>query len=104
MAVARRIFRYVAEGRSLHGVKRALEVEGVPSPNGNRHWGASFLRTLVLEDVYRPHSYAEIAALVSPEVAARLDEDEQYGIFWSNRTRTTRRRVSEAGPDGREYR
>jgi site-specific DNA recombinase len=104
MAVVRRIFRYVAEGRSLHGVKRALEVEGVPTPNGNRHWGASFLRTLVLEDVYRPHSYVEIEALVSPEVVARLDEDEQYGIFWWNRTRTTRRRVSEAGPDGREYR
>ena len=104
MALVRRIFRYVAEGRSLHGVKRALEVEGVPTPNGNRHWGASFLRTLVLEDVYRPHSYAEIEALVSPEIVARLDENEQYGIFWWNRTRTTRRRVSEAGSDGREYR
>ena len=58
----------------------------------------------MLEDVYRPHSYAEIEALVSPEIVARLDEDEQYGIFWWNRTRTTRRRVSEAGSDGREYR
>src|SRR5918998_2294068 len=34
----------------------------------------------------------------------RGDEAKSYGVFWSNRTRTTRRRVSEAGPNGREYR
>jgi recombinase-like zinc beta ribbon protein len=37
-------------------------------------------------------------------VAARLDTDECYGIFWFNRTRTTRKRESVAGPTGREYR
>ncbi len=104
MIVVRRIFREVAEGRSLHSVKLALEREDVPTPSGGRHWGASFLRTLVLEDVYRPHPYAEIEALVSSEVAARLDGDKSYGVFWSNRTRTTRKRVSEVGPGGREYR
>jgi site-specific DNA recombinase len=104
MATVRRIFREVAEGRPLHGVKRALELEGVPAPNGGRYWGPSFLRTLVQEDVYRPHPYAEIKALVSSVVADRLDEAKSYGVFWSNRTRTTRRRVSEAGPNGREYR
>jgi site-specific DNA recombinase len=104
MTVVRRIFREVAEGRSLHSVKRALDLEGVPTPSGGRYWGASFLRTLVLEDVYRPHAYAEIEGLVSPEVAARLDEGKSYGIFWSSRTRTTRKRVSETSPDVREYR
>jgi hypothetical protein len=58
----------------------------------------------VLEDVYSPHPYAEIEALVSPEVAARLDKTDSYGVFWSNRTRTTRRRVSGTSQDGREYR
>jgi hypothetical protein len=38
------------------------------------------------------------------KVAARLDESASYGIFLFNRTRTTRKRLSEAGPDGREYR
>jgi site-specific DNA recombinase len=104
MAIVRRVFREVAEGRSLHSVKRALDLEGVPTPSGGRYWGASFLRTLVLEDVYRPHPYAEIEGLVSPEVAARLDEGKSYGIFWSNRTRTTRKRVSETSSDRREYR
>jgi site-specific DNA recombinase len=58
----------------------------------------------VLEDVYRPHTYTEIEALVSSAVVARLDESESYGNFWSNRTRTTRKRVAEAGPSGRKYR
>ena len=104
MAVVRRIFREVAGGRSLHGVKRVLEMEGIPAPNGGRYWGPSFLRTLVLEDVYRPHPHAEVDTLLASEVAARLDKDRSYGIFWSNRTRTTRRRVLETTPDGREYR
>jgi site-specific DNA recombinase len=60
MLVVRRIFQLVSEGETLHGVKRALELEGAPAPEGGRYWGASFLRTLVLEDVYRPHTYAEI--------------------------------------------
>jgi hypothetical protein len=62
------------------------------------------LRTLVLEDVCSPHPYTEIEALVSPEVAARLDKSDSYGVFWSNRSRTTRRRVSETSQDGWEYR
>jgi len=104
MSVVRRIFQLVAEGETLHGVKRTLELEGVPTPEGGQYWGASFLRTLVLEDVYRPHTYTEIEALVSSAVVARLDESKSYGIFWSNCTRTTRKRVSEPGPNGREYR
>ena len=70
------------------------------------YWTQSFVRTLILDDVYRPHTYAEIEALVAQQVAARLDETERYGVFWFNRTRTTRKRVSVAGPGGagREYR
>ena len=102
--VVRRIFQLVAEGETFNRVKRVLEREGVPSPEGGQYWGRSFLRTLVLEDVYRPHTYTEIEELVSPAVAARLHQDECYGIFWSNRPRTTRTRVSSPGPNGREYR
>ena len=56
------------------------------------YWTQSFVRTLILDDVYRPHTYAEIEALVAQQVAARLDETERYGVFWFNRTRTTRKR------------
>lgn len=62
------------------------------------------LRTLVLEDVYRPHPREEIEALVTYEVAVRLDAGKSYGVFWSNRTRSKCKRVSEASQDGREYR
>ncbi|MDP9474596.1 MAG: recombinase family protein [Actinomycetota bacterium] len=104
MAVVRRIFREVAEGSSLHSIKRALDLEGVPTPNGGRYWGPSYLRTLVLEDVYRPHSYAEVKELVSQDVAARLDASRSYGVFWSNRTFTTRKRVPETNGGERGYR
>jgi site-specific DNA recombinase len=108
MSVVRLIFRAVAEGQSLYRVKRSLELDGVSPPTngkrGGKYWGASYLRRLVMEDVYKPHAYQEVAVLVAPEVSARLDESESYGIFWFNRTRTTRKRESVAGPEGREYR
>jgi site-specific DNA recombinase len=107
MAIVRRIFRMVVEGETLYSVKRTLERDGVPPPangeKGGRYWSASYLRSLVLEDVYKPHAYAEIEALVAPEVSARLDKSANYGIFWFNRRRTTRKRESVAGPNGREY-
>jgi site-specific DNA recombinase len=34
MSVVRRIFQLVAEGETLHGVKRTLELEGAPTPEG----------------------------------------------------------------------
>src|ERR687890_1325195 len=114
MAVVRRIFRLVSSGTSLYGVKRSLELDGVPPPgNGTkpkrRFWSPSFLRTVVKDDVYKPHASDEIAGLVdegllAEEVAASLDESSSYGIFWFNRTRTTRKRVTKVGSTGKEYR
>src|SRR5215208_6192698 len=107
MRLVQRIFLHVSAGETLNSIKRKLELEGVSPPmNGHRggvYWTPSFLRNLILDDVYRPHVFSEIAAMVAPEVAARLDESESYGVFWFNRTRTTRKKVSVAGPDGREY-
>ena len=108
ISVVRRIFHLVGKGETLYRVKRTLELDGVTPPaNGNRggtYWSASHLRRMIQEDVYRPHTYAKVAEMVSSEVAARLDEAECYGIFWFNRTRTTRKRESVSGPTGREYR
>jgi hypothetical protein len=45
----------------------------VPTPKRARHWDCSFIRVCVLDDVYKPHTFEEVRALVSLEVAARLD-------------------------------
>jgi len=113
IAVVRHIFHAVAGGSSLYGVKRSLESENVPPPgNGHkasgRFWYSCFLRTVVKDDVYKPHAPNEIAGLVdegllAEEVAASLDDSLSYGIFWFNRTRTTRKRVTKAGSNGKEY-
>jgi hypothetical protein len=72
-------------------VRRALEAEGLPTPGGRRYWSQMFVRSAVLDDVYRPHAYQELKALLSPEVAIRLDPDRGYGIYWYNRRRNTYR-------------
>jgi hypothetical protein len=63
------------------------------------------VRRMIASDIYRPHSFEEISELVAPEVAARLDPHEEYGIQWYNRQRVTERTVSEPdGNGGRRYR
>jgi site-specific DNA recombinase len=107
MPVVRRIFRMIGlEGMSIRAVKRALENEGVPVPsgkNGKHSWDTQFVRHVVLNDVYKPHTYDEIAGLVSPDVVAKLDKQKTYGIWWFNRERIVRRRMVKNGKDGREY-
>ena len=105
MRVVRRIFRMVGtEGQALNAVKRALEAEGVPTPSGKRRWLTHVIRGFILNDVYRPHPFGEVSGMVAPEVAARLDPDGCYGVWWFNRERWTRRRIAEASGDGRVYR
>ena len=80
----RRIFHMVAEGFSVHGTKEALEAAGVPPPRGV-HWQRTYVRECIFDDVYKPHSFKEVAALVSPEVAARLNPSKDYGVWLYNR-------------------
>jgi site-specific DNA recombinase len=47
-------------------------------------WGDHTLRRLIAKDVCRSHTFEEIACLMAPEVATRLDPDEHYGIQWFN--------------------
>ena len=99
MRVVRRIFEMVGvEDRTLHAVRRALEREGEKSPDGKPRWDTPVISRLILNDVYRPHSYEETAKLVSAEVAARLEPDETYGVWWYNRHRITRKQIAEDGP------
>jgi len=103
MRIVRRIFHDVAEGSALRAIALALEREGVPTPRGARFWDRSFFRTCVLDDIYRPHTFEEVAAAVSPEVAARLDLSMAYGLWWFNRRRITSKPVSEVSGDSRRY-
>ena len=102
MLIVRRIFRMIGvEGSSIRGAKRALEDDGVPVPSrksGKLSWDSTFIRHVVLNDVYKPHTYAQIAELVSPDVAAKLDRRKSYGVWWFNRERIVRRPPSTRFP------
>ena len=105
MAVVRRIFYIVGtEGASLRAVAKTLEGEGIPTPKRAKHWNRSFFRACIRDNVYRPHTFEEVGAAVTPEVAARLDPDKNYGLWWFNRLGHKVRQVSEPSGDGRRYR
>jgi site-specific DNA recombinase len=106
MRVMQRIFREVgAEGRTMYAVKAALDREGVAPPLKGKFWSLKYIRDRIHDDVYKPHSYSEVSALVSPEVAAQLDPSKNYGVWWFNRRRHETRHVAESGPDReRRYR
>src|SRR5918995_1738189 len=105
MEVIRRIFRMVGiEGRSPGSLARVFDREGVPRPKGTKRWDRSFFRECILADIYKPHSFEEVRAVVSAEVAAHLDPEKRYGLWWFNRRGVKVEQVSEPGPDGRRYR
>ena len=107
MGMVRRVFGLVAGGASLSSVADTLDREGVPTPRGGRFWDRTFLRSCILDDVYRPHTADEVRVLVSSEVAAGLDPNRHYGVWWYNRRGLTRKRGAEPfgrGGDGKGYR
>ena len=70
------IFRMVgAEGHTMNATRVASNREGVRPPSGGRFWSPKYIRETIKDDVYRSHSYDDVAALVSEEVAARLDPE-----------------------------
>jgi site-specific DNA recombinase len=104
MRVVRRIFYMVGvENRSLYAARKALEDEGAPAPSGRRTWNVPCIRNIVNDDVYKRHTYEEVAQLVPPEVATRLQPDKLYGVFWFNRTRRTIKQTTETSPNGKVY-
>jgi hypothetical protein len=109
MAVVKRIFRLVGtEGVAIRGVKRIFEREGLPTPEGKKIWGQFFIREVIKDDAYRPHSWNEIERLVArdqmaAEVAFRLDPQKPYGIWWFNRRRTKTYQEAVSVPEGKRY-
>ncbi len=105
MEVVEKIFRLVADGVAVRAIQARLYTEGIPAPKGGPLWDDRVLRRLITNDVYRPHGFEETAALVTPEVAARLDPAEGYGIQWFNRKKASVHTVTEPdGNGGRRYR
>jgi site-specific DNA recombinase len=105
MEVVRRIFYMVGtEGQSLRAVAKTFEREGLPTPKRAKHWNRSFLRACIRDDVYRPHTFEEVKEKVVPHVAARLDPNRSYGLWWFNRLGHKVRQVSEPSGNGRRYR
>jgi hypothetical protein len=105
MPIVREIFRMIgAEGEPIYAAKKELERRGISTPYGKRGWSQAYIRKIVQSDVYRPHAYDEIAPLVAPEVAAKLDEEKRYGIWWWGRKRHIQKQTSESTPEGRRYR
>ena len=88
MPVVRHIFRMAGvDGLAVNGIKRALDAEGVPTPSGRKYWHWRAIQSFIMDDVYRPHDFEEVAQLLTPEVAATLNPDERYGVWWYNRQR-----------------
>ena len=100
-AVVEKIFRLAAEGHGARAIQTRLYREDVPSPTGKALWHGPVLKRIVLSDIYKPHTYEEVAGLVPQEVAATLDEGGEWGIRWWNRSSQKSRQVSEPAQDGR---
>ena len=105
MRVVARIFGMAAEGMGPKAIQTRLYAEGVPSPSGKPMWPHRVIKAqILLNDLYRPHSHDEVAALVSSEVAARLDPDRNYGVWWFNRRNVSKKHASlPDGNGGRRY-
>jgi site-specific DNA recombinase len=89
MPVVRRLFELVGHrGLPMYAAGRQLEREGDWAPRGGP-WRVSVIRNLLRNDAYRPHTHAEVAALVTPEVAATLDPEGVYGIHYFGKRRVT---------------
>src|SRR5215204_3836783 len=93
MEVVCRIFRSVAEGTAVRSVRRSLERDGIPAPSGIGRWNQTTIRNIIGSELYAPHTHEEVATVVEPDVAARLDREALYGLWAWNTRKTTRRKV-----------
>jgi site-specific DNA recombinase len=105
MRIVEKIFTMAASGIGPKAMQTRLYAEGIPSPTGRAMWSHRILKVqMVLNDLYKPHAYDEIAPLLSPEVAANLDPNKMYGIWWYNRRNVTKSYDTETDGDrGKRY-
>ena len=91
--MVRRIFHSVAEGVAVRSVRIDLERDGIPAPSGISRWNHTTIRNIIGSELYAPHTYKEVVALVESEVAARLDKGTVYGLWTWNTRKTMRRKA-----------
>jgi site-specific DNA recombinase len=61
--VVRRIFDLVGnQGKTVSATVNLLNEQAIPSPAGGK-WNTKTIRTMILDDIYRPHTAAELALL-----------------------------------------
>jgi site-specific DNA recombinase len=89
MPTVRRVFELINEKGSINGTINTLHAEGTPSPTG-KNWSHAVIRRMLLNDVYKPHSPAEVAALTG-----QPEPDGPRGIWYYNRRTVKRRREAE---------
>ena len=104
ITVVREIFESLAAGETPYSIVERLEAKGIPSPAGRKEWNVIVLRRIAFNDVYKPHTTAELEPLLSSEVHARLGPEECYGVWWFNRRRKTIKPVVELVSGDRRYR
>src|SRR5215213_9238958 len=104
MLVVEKIFGMAEAGLGPGAIQTRLYAEGVPSPTGKRMWQRQVVRRMVENDIYLPYTCNEVKELVSTEVAARLDPELAYGLWWYGRLEVTVHAVSETdGNGGKRY-
>jgi site-specific DNA recombinase len=88
MRTIRRIFEWVGEQHlSITGTINRLQDEGVRSPSGGARWDGKTLRSMIMNDAYRPHTKEDLRELgVTSEVLSTL-EDGFYGVCWYGKRR-----------------
>jgi hypothetical protein len=95
MEIVRRVF-YMAgvEKTTIYAIKKDLKSRSLKTPSGKADWDSTFIRGLLLNDLYKPHTFEEMCLIVSSEVAARLDRGARCGVWWSGRRAFERKLVS----------
>jgi site-specific DNA recombinase len=97
----KRIFRMVAvEGYALHAVKKVFDAEGVLTPGSAnsaitgdcKYWQKTFIKRLIENDVYYPHTDEELDYLVNDGVLSVSTREKwrgrgPVGIWWYNTTK-----------------
>lgn len=90
MPYVRRVFEMVgAQDRSLTYVKNTFEREGVRTPGGSLRWETPIVRRIIQNDAYLSRTKEEVASLVNPAVAEKLD-GECFGIYWYGQFQASR--------------
>jgi site-specific DNA recombinase len=67
MKIVEKIFQMAVSGMGPKAMQTRLYAEGISSPTGKAMWPHRILKAqLVLNDLYKPHTYDEIAPLLAP--------------------------------------